>query len=95
MEMIIGLISGAVGGNAAGALFKNLSLGTLGNSVAGIVGGAVLPSVLNMIGMGGAAETAAGSGMDLGGILTQVAGGAVGGAGTLGIVGLVKNMMNK
>ena len=34
---IISLVSGALGGNAAGALMKNLSLGTLWNSVAGIV----------------------------------------------------------
>ncbi len=33
------LISGALGGNAAGKLFSNLSLGTIGNSIVGIVGG--------------------------------------------------------
>ena len=39
LPIIIQLISGAVGGNVAGALMKNLSLGTLGNSIAGILGG--------------------------------------------------------
>jgi len=37
--LIMNLISGALGGNAAGKLFSNLSLGTIGNSIVGIVGG--------------------------------------------------------
>jgi uncharacterized membrane protein YeaQ/YmgE (transglycosylase-associated protein family) len=40
--LIISLISGAVGGNIAGNVLKEQSLGTLGNSIAGIIGG---PSV--------------------------------------------------
>ena len=39
MELIIGLISGAVGGNVAGGVLKNLNQGTLINSLAGVVGG--------------------------------------------------------
>ena len=39
LPLIIQLISGAAGGNLAGSLMKNLSLGTLGNSIAGILGG--------------------------------------------------------
>ena len=38
LPLIIQLITGAVGGNVAGSLMKNLSLGTLWNSVAGIIG---------------------------------------------------------
>ena len=38
-QLIIQLISGAVGGNVAGAAMKEKSLGTVGNSIAGIVGG--------------------------------------------------------
>jgi hypothetical protein len=36
--LIIQLISGALGGNAAGAASKDLSLGPLGNSIAGALG---------------------------------------------------------
>jgi len=39
LPLIIQLVSGALGGNVAGSLLKNFSLGTLGNSIAGIVGG--------------------------------------------------------
>jgi hypothetical protein len=41
ISLIIQVISGAVGGNVAGAAMKESSLGTLGNSIAGIVGGGV------------------------------------------------------
>ena len=39
INLIIQLISGAVGGNIAGVALKDYSLGTLGNSIAGVVGG--------------------------------------------------------
>ena len=37
--LIIQLISGAVGGNIAGSAMKQYSLGTIGNSIAGLIGG--------------------------------------------------------
>jgi uncharacterized membrane protein YeaQ/YmgE (transglycosylase-associated protein family) len=53
-SLIIQLISGAVGGNVAGAAMKESSLGTLGNSIAGIVGGGLGGTLLQMV-MGTAA----------------------------------------
>jgi hypothetical protein len=38
-SLIINLIAGALGGNAAGKSFKDPDLGTVGNSIAGILGG--------------------------------------------------------
>ena len=69
-QLIISLISGAVGGNAAGAVLKDKSLGTLGNSIAGILGGGIGGQVLGMLGAGG---TGTGGGLDLGAIIGQVA----------------------
>ena len=90
MELIIQLISGAVGGNVAGAVMKQHSLGTMGNSIAGILGGGIGGQLLNAVtGMGG------GGGMDIGGIISQVAGGGVGGAILMVIVSLIKGAMNK
>jgi len=37
VNIIIQLVSGAVGGNGAGALMKKLSLGTIGNSIVGAI----------------------------------------------------------
>ena len=44
--LIIQLILGTVSGNIGGVLFKNISLGALGNSIAGIVGGGLGAQVL-------------------------------------------------
>ncbi len=93
MELIISLVSGAVGGNVAGGLLKNLNLGVRGNSLAGIVGGGIGGQVLSMLGAGGMAEAAATGGMDLTSILGSVASGGVGGGVVLAVVGMVKNMM--
>ena len=39
VALLVQLVSGAVGGNVAGSLLKKLSLGTVGNSIVGILGG--------------------------------------------------------
>ena len=49
MELIISLIAGALGGNAVGAVAKNLNLGVLLNSVAGIVGGGLGSQIIGNI----------------------------------------------
>jgi uncharacterized membrane protein YeaQ/YmgE (transglycosylase-associated protein family) len=89
VPLIIQLIAGAIGGNAAGAVLKDKSLGSLGNTIAGIVGGGVGGKLLSMIVGGGAA--AAGS-MDIGSIIQQIAGGGIGGAVLMALVGVLKNM---
>ena len=92
-QLIISLVSGAVGGNVAGGLLKNLNLGVLWNSVAGIVGGGIGGQLLGMLGAGGLADAAAGGGFDFGAIAGQVVSGGVGGGVLLAVVGAVKNMM--
>jgi len=92
--LIINLLSGAVGGNAAGGLLKSLNQGTLINSVAGIVGGGLGGQILSMLGAGGVAAQA-GGGMDVTAILSQVATGGVGGGVVLAIVGVIRNMLAK
>ena len=96
MELIIQLISGAIGGTAAGGVMKNLSLGTIGNAIVGLLGGGIGGQLLGMLGMGGAADAAAAtSGMDITSIIQSVAGGGVGGGVLLAVVGMVKKMMAK
>ncbi len=90
LPLIIQLVSGAVGGNLAGGILKNFSLGTLWNSVVGILGGGLVGGqLLGMLGIGG------GEGMDLTGILSQVAAGGAGGGVLLGVVGMIKKAMGK
>ncbi len=94
INLVIQLISGAVGGNLAGAASKNIDLGTLWNSVAGIVGGGIGGQILSAV-LGAGAAGAAGGGLDIGSIIQQVAGGGVGGAVLMAIVGIIKNAMAK
>lgn len=91
LPLIIQLISGAAGGNIAGALLKNISLGTVGNSIAGILGGAGGAQVLGPL-LGGVLG-AGGGGM--GDILTQVASGGVGGGVLMAIIGVLKSLLAK
>jgi uncharacterized membrane protein YeaQ/YmgE (transglycosylase-associated protein family) len=98
VPLIIQLISGAVGGNIAGALLKNFNLGPIGNSIAGLVGGGLGGQLLSMLtssGASAAAMTATGSGLDVSSILSSVGGGGVGGAVVMVIVGLIKAKMAK
>jgi hypothetical protein len=88
--LIIQLISGAIGGNLAGKALPKFDLGTLWNSVAGLVGGgvgaqligAILPGLLS-------------GGLSAQGILSSIASGGVGGGVMLAIVGLIRNMTQK
>jgi uncharacterized membrane protein YeaQ/YmgE (transglycosylase-associated protein family) len=90
ISLIIEAISGAVGGNVAGAAMKDNSLGTMGNSIAGVVGGGLGGTLLQTV-MGTAA--AGGGSLDLTTILSNVAGGGVGGAILMAVVGIIKNKM--
>jgi uncharacterized membrane protein YeaQ/YmgE (transglycosylase-associated protein family) len=92
VSLIIEAISGAVGGNVAGAAMKENSLGTVGNSIAGIVGGGLGGVILQAV-MG--APAAAGGSLDLTSILSNVAGGGVGGAILMAVIGIIKNQMAK
>ena len=38
INLIIQIVSGAIGGNVAGGAAKNIDLGTLGNTIAGAIG---------------------------------------------------------
>jgi uncharacterized membrane protein YeaQ/YmgE (transglycosylase-associated protein family) len=90
MHLIIQLISGALGGVGAGGLMKKLSLGTIGNSIAGILGGGIGGQLLGLLGM----APAAGSG-DLGGIISSILGGGVGGGVLMAIIGAIKKALVK
>ena len=91
INLIIQLIAGAVGGNAAGATMKNLDLGALGNTIAGAVGGAgggtLLTALLPIL------QGVAGS-VDIGQLVGQAVGGGVSGVILTAIVGLIKNAMS-
>ena len=51
LPLIIQLVSGALGGNVAGKLLKNMSHGTIGNSNVGILGGGIVGQMMGMLGL--------------------------------------------
>ncbi len=79
---IIRILVGAVGGNLAGALMKDKSLGGIGNTIAGILGGGAGGSILAALGTGG-------------GMVGDIAGAGVGGSVLMIIISLIKGAMGK
>ncbi|MBL9114354.1 MAG: hypothetical protein JNJ83_05055 [Verrucomicrobiaceae bacterium] len=83
-ELLIQLIVGALGGNAAGAILKKYSLGPLLNTIMGLIGGAGGSQVLDKFNIN--------LGSDL---VNNIGGSGVGGAVLLIVVGLVKSLLAK
>lgn len=86
-EIIINLLSGAAGGNAAGGLLKKLNMGPIWNTITGLIGGAGGGQLLNLLNTGG--------GTDANSIITQVLSGLGGGAILTAIVGFIKKQFAK
>lgn len=87
--LIIQLIGGALGGNAAGSYAKDTGLGAIGNTIAGALGGGVGGQILSsLLGLGG---TAAASGLDIGTIISAFATGGVSGGLTALVLGYLKS----
>jgi uncharacterized membrane protein YeaQ/YmgE (transglycosylase-associated protein family) len=92
VNLLVSLISGAIGGNVAGAVMENKSLGMLGNSLAGILGGGIGTTLLQAVGILGHP----GSGdITLGAILGNVASGGVGGAVLLIVISILKGVIQR
>ena len=90
MELLISLIAGAVGGNVAGGAVKKIDQGMLINSIAGIVGGGLGGQILTAV-----LGTAGGGGMDIAGIIGQLASGGIGGGVVLAVVSVIRNALGK
>lgn len=85
LPLLIQVVAGGIGGNGIAQALKKANLGTLGNTIAGAVGG-----------LGGAALTGAVPGLDAlagMGLAGDGISGLVGGGVVTAIVGVVKNMM--
>ena len=77
--LLISLVTGGVGGNLAGALLKNKSLGTLWNTVVGVLGGGIGGTALGAVGL-----------LQGAGLVGDIGASAVGGGVLLWIVSLFK-----
>jgi hypothetical protein len=88
INLIIQLAAGAIGGYAVGAWVKDINLGTLGNTIAGAIGGGVGGQALQALVP--ALALAVGN-IDIGSLISLVAGAGIAGAILTAIVGVVKN----
>ncbi len=87
INLIIQIITGVVGGHAAGAMLKNYTLGVIGNTIAGAIGGAVGGQLLQQL---VPALASAASNVDIGALIGQVVVGGVGGAILTVLAGVTK-----
>ena len=85
-QILMNLVAGAVGGNAVGKASPSFDLGTLGNTISGLVGGGVLGQVITLL-----LPSLMSGKLDAGTIITQLVGGGAGGALLTAIVGAIKN----
>ncbi len=92
INLIIQIIAGAIGGNAAAAGVDNADLGKVGNTIAGALGGVGGGQILGTL---IPALAAAASGVDFKAVVGQLVGGSVGGAILTIVVGMLKNAMAK
>lgn len=92
-SIIVQLVAGAAGGNAAGAALPGKSLGTTGNSIAGAVGGFILAQLVQRLTgttVAADAAAAAASSMDIGTIIKFLIASGAGGAILTAVIGMVK-----
>lgn len=89
ISLVIQIISGVVGGNAAG--MNKQGMGPLLNSILGGVGGVVLGQILShFTGDPALAEAGASGTLDLAAIISSIVGGGAGGAILTFVIGLIK-----
>jgi hypothetical protein len=89
-QIIINLVTGALGGVGAGKASPQFDLGTIGNIIAGIVGGGVLGQIVTLV-LPSIVAAAQGGNLSVGGIVSQVIAGGAGGAILTAIIGAIKN----
>ena len=89
-QILINLITGALGGAAVGKSSPKFDLGTIGNIIAGLVGGGVLGQIVTLL-LPSVVAAAQSGNLSIGGIISQVIAGGAGGAILTAIIGAIKN----
>ena len=89
-QILINLITGALGGVGAGKASPTFDLGTIGNIISGLVGGGVLGQIVTLA-LPSVVAAAQSGNLSIGGIVSQVIAGGAGGAILTAIIGAIKN----
>ena len=89
-QILIHLVAGALGGVGAGKSSPTFDLGTLGNTISGLVGGGVLGQIATLL-LPTITAAAQSGNLSVGGIVSQAIAGGAGGAILTAIIGAIKN----
>ena len=89
-QILINLVTGALGGVATGKSSSTFDLGTVGNIISGLVGGGVLGQIATLALPSVVAAVQSGN-LSVSGVISQVIAGGAGGAILTAIVGAIKN----
>ena len=89
-QILINLISGALGGIGAGKTSPMFDLGMTGNIISGLVGGGVLGQVVTLL-LPTIVAAAQSGNLSVGGIISQAVAGGAGGAILTALIGAIKN----
>ncbi len=101
VNLIISLVSGAVGGNVAGPAVSDKNLGPIANTIIGLIGGGAGGYILKALGLfaatGAAGATGAptGSELDLTTILANIGVSGVSGGVLTAIIAFIKDAIQK
>jgi uncharacterized membrane protein YeaQ/YmgE (transglycosylase-associated protein family) len=94
INLIISLVSGAVGGNVAGYGITEKNMGPIANSIIGLIGGGAGDFILRVLGVLASTGTAEPN-LDLSTILANIGVSGVSGAALTAIVSLIKDAIQK
>ena len=89
-QILINLITGALGGVGAGKASPTFDLGMIGNIVSGLVGGGVLGQIVTAL-LPSIMAAAQSGDLSVGGVVSQAIAGGAGGAILTAIIGAIKN----
>lgn len=90
--LIVNLVSGGVGGNLSAAAMKDKSLGAIGNTVAGAIGGVAGAYITQAVGI---LQNLGLADMTVGSVATEAGAAAIGGAILTAVIGFIKSKMSK
>ena len=89
-QILINVVTGALGGVATGKSSPTFDLGTVGNIISGLVGGGVLGQIATLA-LPSVVAAAQSGNLSVSGVISQVIAGGAGGAILTAIIGAIKN----
>ena len=100
LSIVISFVSGAIGGNVAGAALPEKNLGLIANTIAGLIGGGIGDFILKALGVLATTSVAGPDGADAGSldiasILASIGVGGVSGGVLTAVVSLIKDALEK